>query len=517
MTAKILLIEDEATLSRNLCIFLEREGYTVEAAQSGEAGLAMLGRVVPEVVILDYGLPGMDGLEVLRRIVEQAPRTRVIFLTGNGSEQCAVSALKGGAADYLKKPMELAALRMVIDRVLQRRRREDVPEGMRSRFVRQIMDTLLRRRSTDAPAVPDAPAAPAAPSVADTARRKPAPGAAAAKRAVAKDSIESLRGESQAMCTLRSLLGRILQADRQRSGGEAPAVLITGETGTGKELVARALHFEGMKASGPFMEVNCAGIPAQLLESELFGHEPGAFTDAKKEKVGMIEAAAGGTLFLDEIGDLDLAAQAKLLKVIEERKVRRLGSLQERNVDARFFAATGRDLEKMVRDGTFRADLYFRLRMIRVQMPPLRERGEDLVVLALHFLGIFGERYGRSALELGEDALATLRAHRWEGNVRELRNAIEQAVILSVGDRITADDLCLREIGLQQQPGGFLNDEVASAPGPVGSKKLHEVERELLVSALRESRSNVSKAARILGISRDTLRYRAKKYNLRQA
>ena len=430
MTTKILLIEDEATLSRNLCIFLEREGYSVEAAPNGEAGLEMLERVAPDAVILDYGLPGMDGLQVLARIMEQAPRTRVIFLTGNGSEQCAVNALKGGAADYLKKPMELAALRMVIDRVLQRRRRDDVPEGMRSRFARQIMDTLLRRRSTDVPA-PVATAEPA--------RTKPSSGGAAAKAEGVRDRVESLHGESQAMRALRGLLSRILQADRQRVGGESPAVLITGETGTGKELVARALHFEGRCAAGPFVEVNCAGIPAQLLESELFGHEPGAFTDAKQAKAGMIESAAGGTLFLDEIGDLDLAAQAKLLKVIEERKVRRLGSLQERGVDARFIAATSRDLEKMVREGTFRADLYFRLNVLRVEVPPLRDRDEDAVLLANHFLQIDCKRYDRALPVLGTNALAELRTHRWPGNVRELRHAIEQAVILSEGTVI--DDI----------------------------------------------------------------------------
>ena len=509
MISTVLLIEDEPTLARNICFFLEREGFAVEMASSGEAGLEMLARFRPDVVLLDYSLPGIDGLKVLGRIMAAAPNTRVIMMTGSGSEQIAVNAFKGGAADYLKKPMELAALRLVIDRVLQRRRAADLPEGLRLTDKVQIMDTLQRRRKGDPldaqttswqgklVAEPMHGASPPAPAR--------TPSAAGAPR---KNGVSALVGDSAPMFTLKALIGKINEADLQMSGVESPAVLVTGETGTGKELVARALHYESRRKAGPFIELNCAGIPASLLEAELFGYERGAFTDAKTAKLGLIESAAGGTLFLDEIGDLDLGSQAKLLKVLEERRVRRLGSVQERSVDARFLAATSCDLEGMVREGRFRADLYYRLRMIHVHVPALRERSVDVLRLAGHFLDIYAARYGKPDLRISSEAMAALSRHTWPGNVRELKNTIEQSVILASGSAIGVGDLSMRVVSEKDQ----------TAPAAVFergySMNLPKVERDMLVAALQESRANVSKAARMLGISRDTLRYRAKKFDI---
>ena len=495
-----LIIDDEPTLARNIGVFLEREGLQAEVALSGEEGIMRFASNPAQVVILDYNLPGANGLDVLSRLLATAPNTRVIMITGSGSEDTAMAALKGGAADYLKKPIQLAALKLVIDRVLTRRRCEDMPQGMRGT---RMMDTLERRRRGDL-------IASQATSWQGRLVVEP-PSGTPREAAPMVDRASQMVGESQPMRRLKSLIGRVVEADLQHTGAEPPAVLITGETGTGKELVANALHREGSRKAGPFVEVNCAGIPASLLEAELFGHEKGAFTDAKQMRVGLIESASGGTLFLDEIGDLDPAAQAKLLKVLEERRVRRLGSGVEHQVDVRFVAATSRDLEAMVRDGLFRADLYYRLRMICIQVPALRVRTGDIKRLAEHFTLLYGGRYGKPGARLASEAYAILERQPWHGNVRELKSTIEQAIVLAESDVIGVGELCL-------QPRADESHEAPEAPvgPPVPGRTLSEMERELLVNAMKESRSNASLAARMLGISRDTLRYRAKKYNLRQ-
>src|SRR5512140_1254834 len=270
-------------------------------------------------------------------------------------------------------------------------------------------------------------------------------------------ALDGLVGDSAAMVALKGRLRRMLEAEASMRHGDYPSVLITGETGTGKELAARALHFEGLRRDGPFVEINCASLPVHLLESELFGYERGAFTDAKERKVGLVEAAEGGTLFLDEIGDVDLAIQAKLLKLIEERSVRRLGSTRERQVDVRIISATNQDLEKMVRDGRFRADLFYRLRIITLHMPPLRDRREDVLLLARHFVELQGSRYGKRNLTLGPDAECALLGHSWPGNVRELQNALEQTVLLAHGDTIGCGDLTLTPV-FHESVNPALND-----------------------------------------------------------
>jgi DNA-binding NtrC family response regulator len=291
-------------------------------------------------------------------------------------------------------------------------------------------------------------------------------------------------------------------------------VLITGETGTGKELVARALHFEGPRHAEPFVEINCATLSPPLIESELFGHERGAFTDAKERRTGLILAADRGTLFLDEIAELPAASQAKFLKVLEDRRVRPVGSTRDRSVDVRFVAATNAALEERVRTGEFREDLMYRLRAITLAIPPVRDRGDDVVLLAEQFLAEHRLRYGRPELRLDVGAIEALRHHSWPGNVRELRNVLEQAALLTIGERIRADDLSLREPpSLQGRSDDASGDD---ASGTVGAT-LGSQEHDLIVQALRRVGGNVTLAAQALGITRDTLRYRMDKHQLRRS
>ncbi len=461
MTHAILIIEDEAVLAKNIHSYLERSGFEVRLAESAEEGLALLDSFRPDAVVLDFNLPGLDGMAALPKLRANDPTLPVVMLTGHGNVEMAVDAMKAGACDFLTKPVALSKLRLVLEKAFGATRRD------------QALDYYRKRDAQDA-------------------------------------GLDGLLGDSVPMRTLKQTLRQLLDAEAGMRDAQAPAVLVLGETGTGKELVARALHFNGARRDKPFVELNCAALPAQLLESELFGHERGAFTDARERKLGLVETAEGGTLFLDEIGDLDLALQAKLLKLLEERTVRRLGSLREQKVDVRIVAATHRSLEDLVRDGRFRADLYFRLCVVPLRLPALRERGDDIALLARHFIGHHAARYGKAAPVLSADAEAALRAHRWPGNVRELRNALEQAVLLCRGTRLEACDLTLSRIGSEaasETPAGF--GEVSAS-----ARTLPQMERDALVSALQQSDGNVTQAARLLGISRDTLRYRIEKHRL---
>lgn len=449
--ATVLLIDDEETLVKNIARFLEKHGHAVVSAASASAGLAAFATDRPDVVILDYRLPDRDGISVIQLLRAQDANVPIIMITGHGSIELAVDAMKAGANDLLTKPVALADLRQRIHLLVERQR-----ETGRLRY----FEARLRQ---------DAP---------------------------------SLLGESRAMVALRARIERIAGAD---DAGELPPVLILGETGTGKELVARACHFGSQRSERPFIELNCAAIPANLLESELFGHEKGAFTDARERKIGLIEAAQGGTLFLDEIGEMDLALQAKLLKVIEDRRFRRIGSVHELRTELRIVAATNQDLEERIRVGAFRADLYFRLRVLQLAVPPLREREGDALLLAHHFLAQFAQRYRKLGLSFSPAAQAALAAHTWPGNVRELRNLVEQAVLLSDGGAIQPEDLFPHAPARQAGTAGG---------AAAGGSTLDRVERDMLVQALAESGGNVSRAARALGISRDTLRYRMERHGL---
>ena len=450
----ILVIEDETTLAENIVTYLRRAGFDAEHAPDAEQGLARIESFRPDVIVLDYNLPGMDGLAALRSIREVDVGIKVIMLTGHGSVRVAVEAMKASAFDYVAKPVVLSELKALIARAIDDERRDEAIAHL--------------------------------------------------QRAAGGTGLAAIVGESPAIHTLKDTIRRLVSTERGSSGAPPP-VLITGETGAGKELVARAVHFEGARAARPFVEINCGAIPGNLLESELFGHERGAFTDARDRKIGLIEAADGGTLFLDEIGDMELALQVKLLRVLEEQVIRRLGSVRDRAVSVRIVSATNRSLEDLVAAAKFRSDLLFRLRIISLHTPPLRERGDDSILLARHFLARLAGNYGRKGMSLTADAEEAIRTHPWPGNVRELRNVVEQAVLLAPQAAITGEILRLAPATVP-----------AVGTATAGNRTLEDVEREMLRDALDRTLWNVSRAAQMLGVSRDTLRYRMVKFGMRR-
>jgi DNA-binding NtrC family response regulator len=458
MAHAVLIVDDESTLARNLATYLERQQFDVRVAETGEDGLQLLATFRPDVVLLDHNLPGISGLEVLQRLRATDSHTPVVMMTGFGGIEVAVEAMKLGAADYLTKPVSLAELKLLIERLLNQNRLE--------RTVR-----YYGQRDANA------------------------------------SGLDKILGTSPAIVGLRSQVQRLLDAERQLADADAPAVLIQGDTGTGKELVARALHFGGPRAVMPFVELNCGALPPQLIEAELFGYEKGAFTDARQRKPGLVETADGGTLFLDEIGEADLSTQVKLLKLLEEKRFRRLGGLRDQSINLRIVSATHQPLEQRVREKSFRADLYFRLRIVEIRVPALHERGADIVDLAQHFLQHHARRYRRGAMSLSAEAHAALLRHPWPGNVRELRNAMEQAVLMCTGTSVG-----LKELAFLALPQGSHSD---SASWSDDDLNLERMERHFIEQALLRSGQNVTQAARVLGVSRDTLRYRLDRLGLR--
>jgi DNA-binding NtrC family response regulator len=407
---QILLVEDEIVLARNVQRALESQGHSVEWLESGEAALGWLRNARPDLVLLDNRLPGISGLETLQELRAIDPTIIVIMMTAFATLEDAVAAMRLGAADFVRKPVGLAELELAIERVIEKDRlRQEL------RFYRH------QRRGQDA---------------------------------------RGVLGSSPAIQEVRRTIDRLSTLPRSGTGG--PTVLFIGETGTGKGLLARTLHAGGARSEGPFIDLNCTAIPESLLEAELFGYEKGAFTDARTAKPGLVEAAEGGTLFLDEIGHVSAAVQAKLLKVIEEKTVRRIGSVRDRLADVWVIAATNRDLGEAVRKGEFREDLYHRLRVVEIRVPPLRERGDDVLALAEHFLSVHAARYGVPAPTLGEPARAALRAYRWPGNVRELANVMERAVLLGEAGVLGPKDLALLPSG--ESTGEF---EVTFPPGGI--------------------------------------------------
>jgi two-component system response regulator AtoC len=461
MPPRVMIIEDEPGLSSAIEAFLERRGVTVRAFPASEPALLALAEVAPDVALLDLHLPGMDGLSALAAIRRERPETLVIMMTAYSTVTGAVTAMKTGAIDYLTKPLDLDELWLVIQRAWETQR------------ARSEIAYLRERSGHLAP-------------------------------------VESLLGDSPVMLAVRQ---RVLQVARvDRIGDPGPTVLISGETGTGKELAARAVHAAGPRSGGPFVEINCAAIPTTLLEGELFGFEKGAYTDARTSKPGLFEAADGGTLFLDEIGLLDPGLQAKLLKVIEDRAVRRLGALATRRVDVRILAATNRDLEVGVREGNFRPDLFYRLRVLTIELPPLRQRAEDLTRLAQHFLGRLAERYGLGDLRFSPAALRALQGYAWPGNVRELANVVERAALLHPGPIIEPEHLGLAEGAASGVAVGTDGEvRVDFSRGPIA---LETVERALIEKALAHAGWNRSRAAELLGVTKETLRYRIEKHQL---
>jgi len=450
----VLVVDDERTLARAIKAFLTEAGYEAEVASDGESAVELLPKLRPDVVFADVRLPGISGIDLLRRIREFDPSIPVIMMTAHGTIEGAVEAVKLGAFDYMKKPVDLEELKLLADRARE------------TAVLKQELSYYRRRAANEAP-------------------------------------FAGILGRSPAIL-------EVMERVRQVAAlGETPPVLITGETGTGKGLVARTLHTSGPRAGKPFIDVNCTALPANLMEAELFGYERGAFTDAKESKLGLFEAAEGGFLFLDEIGDLELSLQGKLLRAIEERMVRRVGGIRDRRVDVRIVAATNRDLEQEVRRNQFRGDLYFRLAVILLHLPPLRSRGDDILLLAEHFLQRFSAKYGKDVRRIDDRAKEALLAYPWPGNIRELSHLMERAVLWSRDSTLAVEQLALPAFSPPESEPA----RAADGTGMTGGD-LSQWERSMIERAMREAGGNQTKAAQRLGITRDTLRYRLKKFGL---
>ncbi|WP_018291727.1 sigma-54 dependent transcriptional regulator [Verrucomicrobium sp. 3C] len=457
MGLNILLVEDERNLARSIHELLTAQGHEVALAFDGEEGLRQAALSAPDLLLLDARLPSLSGPEILRRARAIHPGLSAVVFTAYASVEDAVAVMKLGAFEYLQKPLDLDRLRMLVDRV---------EETVR------LKQELAYYRSLDEPI---------------------------------------LIGESSAIRSLREKIEQLSQLDGSQG---LPTVLISGETGTGKDVVARLLHHRSSRRNEAFLSINCVALPESLVETEIFGYERGAFTGASAAKLGLMEAADKGTLFLDEIGDLPLPLQGKLLTAIERKTVRRLGSVRDRKVDPWILAATNRPLETSIREGTFRADLYYRLRVVHLELSPLRERTDDVLLLANHFLRIHGTRYGKIGRTLSADAVATLQGYPWPGNVRELSHAIEQAVLWSKEETLHPADFAW-----PGHPVGGLVEPLTSGDDAIRlllreGLSFAEIEKRLLQQALETSRQNISQAARQLGMTRDILRYRMEKHGI---
>jgi len=450
---RILVVDDDASLRRVLQVQLEQEGYAVASAGSAQQTLSMLQVQPYDLVISDLKMSGVSGLELLRQIRLQYPEAIVLILTAFGTVETAVEAMKSGAYDYLTKPVHPDELSLVVGRALE--------------HLRLVKEVCTLRANLDQ-----------------------------------KYGFENILGRSGA---LLQVLDTAARAARTHS-----TVLIRGETGTGKELLARAIHFNSSRKHKPLITINCAAIPKELLESELFGHKRGAFTGAIGEKRGKIEIADGGTVFLDEIGEMPLELQVKLLRLIEEGEIEKIGSEQRNQVDVRIIAATHRDLQAMIEDGTFREDLYYRLVVIPLLLPPLRERMEDIPDLVQYFFRKSQQKNDRPGLVMAPALLPYFARYRWPGNVRELENVVERMVVLARGEEITVQDL---PEFLRRERAGVEALEIDLPPQGVS---LEAIEKELIVKALERCAWNQTQAARYLDISRKTLIYRMERHGIRR-
>ncbi|TAL17866.1 sigma-54-dependent Fis family transcriptional regulator [bacterium] len=448
---RILVVDDDASLRRVLEYNLAEEGYEVTAAGSGEEALSFLARERFDLVVTDIKMPGMDGMDLLRRVKEGSPDTQVVMITAFGTIEMAVEAMKAGAFEYVTKPFNRDELKLTVKKALRYRTLET--ENLRLK-----------------------------------------------KEVSRKFGFENLVGDSPRMQEVFRLVEKVADSD--------VSVLITGESGTGKELVAKAIHYRSRRSEKPFVAINCAAIPRELLESELFGYRKGAFTGAVRDKKGKFEDAGGGTLFLDEIGELPVELQPKLLRAVQEREITPVGGNAPVRFDARIISATNRDLEAEIAKGRFREDLYYRLAVVPVRLPSLRERPEDIPLLVRHFLEKLG---GGARISIAPEALEALKNHYWKGNVRELENTLERLVILRESDRIRLEDLPegIRDGGARVQTGGKGGFTFVLPPGGIS---LEEAEKALIIEALERNNWNQTKAAQFLRIPRHILLYRMEKF-----
>jgi len=458
----ILLVDDQDTIRFFLEKTLKQEGYDAVTARTGAEAIEKAREVVPDLVLLDLKLPDMDGIEVLRRIKEIFPEIGVVMITAFGDIETAVTAMKNGAYDFVSKPINLDQLLMVIRKGLES-----------ERLNREV---LQLKRQMD-------------------------PGV----------GFDYILGESPSM-------KRVYDVIQQVSKSDTTTVLIEGESGVGKEMVARLIHQYSNRANKPFMDINCASLPEQLLESELFGYEKGAFTDAKSQKQGLLELANRGSLFLDEIGEMSLTIQVKLLRVLERMEFRRLGGTQDIHVSVRVISATNRDLQREVDEGRFRADLFYRLKVVPLYIPPLRERREDLLKFVNYFINMFNARFSKNFSEISDDARQLFLSYPWPGNIRELKNVIERVVLLETGPVLRREMLPFAGYRAEEGTLGRKLDAVLAAPIPEEGIDFEavvgDVEKALILKASEESGWNQSKTARLLNVKRDKLRYRMKSFDI---
>ncbi|MHB8384264.1 MAG: sigma-54-dependent transcriptional regulator [Candidatus Binataceae bacterium] len=478
MKGRLLVVDDERGIVIALKGLFTKEGYEVETAESGEGALERVKAGLFHVIITDLSMKGMSGLDLLKKVREIDPQCAVLMITAYGNQRIAVEAMKAGAEDYLPKPFDNDELRLKVRKVME------------TQLLRRAHSQLLEQVKLETGA------------------------------------FENMIGRSRAMVRVFETIEKVAQTD--------VTVLVRGDSGTGKELVARAIHFRSQRARGAFIAVNCAAFSRELVESELFGHEKGAFTGAVARREGKFEAADGGTLFLDEIGDMGLETQAKLLRVLQEKQFERIGGNQPLAVDVRIIAATNQDLEAMVAQGRFREDLYYRVKVVEMRLPPLRERREDIPLMVQHFLREASVRYGGAEKRLAPEAMRACIAHQWRGNARSLKAAIDQAVILAAGEEITADELLAgSEPESAEAPaapaGNSANHALAQAsaagegeqPGmtfrEAKEKFVGDWERDFILNALRATGGNISRAAERTGMYRQSFQQKMRELGVTPA
>ncbi len=461
MKASILVVEDNEDLCQTIADVMKREGYFVRTAFSGEEALSKIERGLTDLVLLDIKLPKMDGLEVLAKLRESMPDLLVIMITALTDARPAVEAMKSGAYDYLLKPFELDELKLVVAKAL---------ETHRLKLEVARLKEQQRRRFPES----------------------------------------SLYGDSKAIQEVRNLISLVCETPRT-------SVLIQGESGTGKELVADAIHAGSSRADKPMIKINCAAIPENLLESELFGYEKGAFTDAKGTKRGLFELAHGGTIFLDEISSMRMALQPKLLRVLETSTFRRIGGTSDITVDVRIIAATNQNLEACVREGTFREDLLYRLKVMVINLPPLREHPEDIIPMAKLFLEQNNREFNKNIKRISPEAEEKMLNYPWPGNVRELKNVLERACILCTKDEIVPELLHLEPLDIKPVSSSTAVEGkkiTVNAPSTATAETLQEIEKQHILRTLEKYHNNKSKTAKVLNISRSTLREKLKEYGI---